>query len=90
VQFVHRTAAYMLWIVAMVHAVDATRTARGGETLSVVLAGAVTLQAAIGIWTLLHQAPIGLALLHQGMAVAVLAIAVIHAERLTANRTISQ
>jgi heme A synthase len=32
--------------------------------------------------TLVHQAPLALALLHQAMAIAVLAIAVVHAERL--------
>jgi heme A synthase len=31
---------------------------------------------------LIHQAPLVLALLHQAMAIAVLAIAVVHAERL--------
>jgi cytochrome c oxidase assembly protein subunit 15 len=36
----------------------------------------------LGIATLLHQAPLALALLHQAMAIAVLAIAVVHAERL--------
>ena len=46
------------------------------------LACAVTLQAGIGIVTLLHQAPLALALLHQVMAIVVLTIAVIHAERL--------
>ena len=45
------------------------------------LAGAMTIQAGIGIVTLLHQAPIALALLHQAMAIVVLTIAVVHAER---------
>jgi cytochrome c oxidase assembly protein subunit 15 len=36
----------------------------------------------LGITTLLHQAPLALALLHQAMALVVLAIAVVHAERL--------
>ena len=46
---------------------------------------AVTLQAGIGIVTLLHQAPLPLALLHQVTGIAVLTIAVIHAERLSAR-----
>jgi cytochrome c oxidase assembly protein subunit 15 len=46
------------------------------------LALLVMLQAALGIVTLLLQAPLGLALLHQGMAMAVLTVAVLHAERL--------
>ena len=45
---------------------------------------AVTLQAGIGIVTLLHQAPLPLALLHQVMGIVVLTIAVVHAERLVA------
>jgi cytochrome c oxidase assembly protein subunit 15 len=46
---------------------------------AIVLAGAVTLQAILGIATLLHQAPLGLALAHQTMAIAVLTIATVHA-----------
>ena len=42
----------------------------------------VTLQAALGIATLVHQVPIGLALAHQGLAMVVLALAVVHAQRL--------
>ena len=51
------------------------------------LACAVTLQAGIGIVTLLHQAPLPLALLHQVMGIVVLTIAVIHAERAVARDT---
>jgi cytochrome c oxidase assembly protein subunit 15 len=51
-------------------------------TGALALAGAVTLQAALGIATLVHRAPLALALLHQAGALAVLAIAVVHAERL--------
>ena len=47
------------------------------------LAGAVTLQAALGIVTLLYQAPLALALAHQVMAIVVFTIAVVHAERLS-------
>jgi heme a synthase len=41
----------------------------------------VTLQAALGIWTLLMVAPIGLALLHQAMAMLVLTVATVHAQQ---------
>ena len=47
----------------------------------------MTIQAAIGIATLLYQAPIGLALLHQAMAIVVLTIAVVHAVRVTPPRS---
>lgn len=84
VQFAHRMIAYALWLAALVHAIDAARAGRGG--LAIALAVAMTIQAALGIWTLLDRVPIGLALAHQGMAVVVLAIAVMHAERLMPRR----
>ena len=84
VQFDHRIMAYALELVVLLHAIDVVRTLRGGPVLTraLALASAVTLQAGLGIATLLHQAPLALALPHQAMALAVLAIAVIHAERL--------
>ena len=39
----------------------------------------LTLQAALGIWTLLMVAPLSLALLHQAMAMVVLTVATVHA-----------
>ena len=62
----------------------AARTGREGAALAgaLVLAFVVTLQAALGIVTLMHQAPLALALLHQAMAIAVLTVAVVHAQRL--------
>jgi cytochrome c oxidase assembly protein subunit 15 len=85
VQFNHRMVAYAQWLAALLHAADVVRARRGGAIVNgaLALACAVTIQAGIGIVTLLHQAPLPLALLHQAMAIAVLAIAVIHAERLT-------
>ena len=50
------------------------------------LACAVTLQAGIGIVTLLHQTPLPLALLHQVMGIVVLTSRSIHAERLSPQR----
>jgi cytochrome c oxidase assembly protein subunit 15 len=88
VQFVHRIAAYVLWIAAVLHAIDVIRAQGGGATLSLVLAAAVTIQAALGVATLLYQVPIGLALMHQGMAIIVLAVAVMHAERLMPRRSV--
>jgi heme a synthase len=84
VQFDHRMVAYALWIVAVLHAADVARALRAGAALTgaLALACAVTLQAALGIVTLLHQAPLALALMHQAMAIVVLTIAVVHVERL--------
>ena len=86
VQFDHRMLADAIWLLAMLHGYDAwrqQRTARG----AIVLAGAVTLQAALGIFTLLYQAPLALALAHQVMAMVVFTIAIVHAEKLS-HRTV--
>jgi cytochrome c oxidase assembly protein subunit 15 len=87
VQFEHRILAYILWIAAVLHVVDIGRTLRGGSAFSgaLALAAAVTIQAALGIMTLLHQVPISLALMHQAMAMLVLTTAVMHASRLCAR-----
>jgi cytochrome c oxidase assembly protein subunit 15 len=85
VQFMHRSVAYLLWLAAVIHAVDVARTLKSGQTvvLAAGLAIAVTIQAVLGILTLLHVVPIGLALAHQATATLVLALAVVHAERLS-------
>ena len=87
VQFTHRVIAYLLLVAALLHAVDAARAGRG--VLAFALAGAVTIQAVLGITTLIYQVPIGLALAHQGMAIVVLAIAVVHAGRLMPRRSVA-
>lgn len=87
VQFNHRILAYGLWGLAMLHAIDIWRRGDASVRMSAfALAFGVTLQAALGIATLLAQAPLGLALAHQGLAILVLAVAVFHAERLIAPR----
>jgi cytochrome c oxidase assembly protein subunit 15 len=85
VQFVHRMVAYTIWLLALLHAADVLRRSDDAlvRTGALVFAGAVTLQAALGIFTLIYQVPIALALAHQGMAMLVLTIAVIHAQRLS-------
>jgi cytochrome c oxidase assembly protein subunit 15 len=82
VQFDHRMVAYGLLILAVLHVVDAAR-ARGGPALAgaLALAAAATIQAALGILTLVYVAPLALALAHQGMAMVVLTVAVVHAQR---------
>ena len=89
VQFNHRMAAYLLWIVSVWHAVDAVRARASGTVLNgaLTLACLMTLQAGIGIVTLLYQTPLPLALLHQATGILVLTVAVIHAERLSLRRT---
>ena len=81
VQFDHRILAYTIWVFAGLHAIDA-RQARSGAAGAIVLAGAVTLQAALGVVTLLYQAPLPFALAHQLLAIVVFTVAIVHAERL--------
>jgi heme a synthase len=86
IQFDHRMVAYTVWIVAMVHAFDAWR-ARRAMRGALILAGLVTLQATLGITTLLYQAPLPLALAHQMLAIVVFSVAIMHAERLSHRET---
>ncbi|MBV9532507.1 MAG: COX15/CtaA family protein, partial [Bradyrhizobium sp.] len=87
VQFEHRMTAYALFAVATAHAVDAA-SARAGRaaTGAIWLLATITLQALLGILTLLNQVPIGLALAHQAMAIAVLTLAIMQAERFVARQ----
>lgn len=88
VQFEHRMTAYALFVLALLHAIDAVRsragTAAGGALW---LFAAVSLQAVLGILTLLNQVPIGLALAHQAVAIVVLTLAVMQVERLASRQT---
>jgi heme a synthase len=81
VQFDHRMMAYALWLLSAAHVADVYRNGRGGAVLvgAGTLFVALTIQAALGIVTLLWQAPLGLALLHQAMAMVVLTVAAAHA-----------
>ena len=82
VQFNHRMLADAIWFLALLHGFDAWRHGRAARG-AIVLAGAVTLQAVLGIVTLLYQAPVPLALAHQIAAIVVFTIAVVHAEQLS-------
>jgi len=89
VQFEHRTAAYLLLALAVLHAFDAIRSRAGAAAVNgaLWLVAAVTLQATLGILTLLNQVPIDLALTHQAVAIAVLTLAIVQAERLAGRPT---
>lgn len=89
VQFEHRMTAYLLFALAIAHAIDAVRSRAGGGVIAGAwwLVAAITLQATLGILTLLHQVPIDLALTHQAVAIVVLTLAVLQAERFAARRT---
>jgi heme a synthase len=84
VQFEHRMMAYVLFALALLHALDAVRSRAGSAAVkgAMWLVAAVTLQATLGILTLLNQVPMDIALAHQAVAIAVLTLAVFQAERL--------
>jgi cytochrome c oxidase assembly protein subunit 15 len=87
VQFDHRMMAYMIWVLVAIHLADVARnrpaSALGG---ALTLFAAVSIQAMLGIITLLYQAPLALALTHQAMAMVTLTVAVTHAARLASSR----
>ncbi|MCP3470349.1 COX15/CtaA family protein [Bradyrhizobium sp. CCGUVB1N3] len=88
VQFEHRMTAYALFVLAALHAFDAVRSRAGSAASGAVwLFAAVSLQAVLGILTLLNQVPMGLALAHQAVAILVLTLAVMQAERLAARKS---
>lgn len=88
VQFEHRMTAYALFVLAAYHAFDAVR-ARTGQAASgaLWLFAAVAVQVTLGILTLLGEVPIDIALLHQGVAIIVLTLAMVQVERLSPRQT---
>lgn len=92
VQFEHRMTAYALLVLAILHALDAIRSRAGAAAVNGAagLAAFMILQAALGIFTLLHQVPILLALAHQAVAMAVLTSAIFQVERLAARQSESK
>jgi cytochrome c oxidase assembly protein subunit 15 len=92
VQFEHRMTAYALLALAVLHAIDAVRSRAGAAAAGGAwwLVAAILLQATLGILTLLHQVPIDLALMHQAIAIVVLTLAVVQAERLAARRVVKR
>jgi cytochrome c oxidase assembly protein subunit 15 len=88
VQFEHRMTAYALLALAVLHAIDTVRSRASAAVIGGAwwLVAAITLQAVLGILTLLHQVPINLALAHQATAIVVLTLAVLQTERLVARR----
>ena len=88
VQFNHRLVAYLLLAVALLHLIDARRTAPGtrAERRAGVMLGLVAAQAVLGITTLLLAVPLWAGLAHQVAAMLVLGMAVVHARLGTLSR----
>ncbi len=86
VQFDHRMLAYVIWAGALLHLVDVARSAKKGPMLAgaLVLFAAITLQAGLGIVTLLMRAPLPLALAHQAVAMLALTAATVHTAKVAA------
>ena len=87
VQFEHRMTAYALFALAVLHGLDAGRARAGAAAVGAWwLVAVVMMQASLGILTLLYQVPILLALAHQAVAIVVLTLAVLQAERLAVRQ----
>src|SRR5579872_2363238 len=79
-QFDHRMIGYSVVVFAFVQAIAALRSAPGSALASraVVLAAVALIQVGLGIATLLAVVPIGLALPHQALALALFGLTVVH------------
>jgi heme a synthase len=76
VQFVHRTGAYALTLAAALYAWWAWRAGPALRRRAGLILGLVAVQVVLGILTLIHHVPLGLALAHQGAALLLLGAAV--------------
>lgn len=84
VQFNHRMVAYAVVLWVFVHSWLLMQSQDGGrlDSAAKLLLISVLVQAALGIWTLLAQVQIGVALFHQGGAVVLFAAMLMHLHRL--------
>jgi cytochrome c oxidase assembly protein subunit 15 len=78
VQFDHRLVAYLLLAATLAHAWWVRASAPGIKRGALLLVAAVVAQAGLGIWTLLEQVPLPLALTHQAAAAGLFAVALWH------------
>ena len=86
VQFDHRMLAYTIFVLALLHALDAATVKKGPAARSAfVLFGLMALQVALGVLTLLWRVPLSIALLHQAGAMLVLTAATVHAALVTSR-----
>ena len=84
VQLHHRLMAYAVFAAAIVIAAGAARARHlphEAKVIAYVLLGVVTLQAGLGVWTLMAVVPLGLGVLHQAGAAVLLAAATAFAWR---------
>jgi heme a synthase len=81
VQFDHRMLGYVIGLLALLQLFNVAKPVKRDPicTSAALVATAVIVQVALGIWTLLSVAALPLALLHQATAMITLTLAVIHA-----------
>jgi heme a synthase len=79
-QFAHRTLAYLIVIVTAVFGLSIWRRHRL-RAPAAALGIALLIQTALGIGTILYGVPLGLALVHQANAMAVLALSLLMLHR---------
>ncbi len=84
IQFDHRIAAYLLFFLSALHAIDVQRAAPAMALRAAMLFALITLQAMLGVLTLLYEVPLWLALAHQIGAIAVLVTATVNIARMRA------
>jgi heme a synthase len=87
VQFNHRMSAYLLLAFAVWHAFDMRRVKAGRGATHLALA--ISVQAIIGVITLLLVVPMWAGLLHQIFAAVLLIVGVMHAEKLARARRLA-
>lgn len=76
IQFNHRVGGYLLAAAILAYAVAMRRGSRAVRNRALLLSALVLAQVAVGIVTLVHVAPIGLALTHQALALILLFVLV--------------
>ncbi|MDE2284557.1 MAG: COX15/CtaA family protein [Hyphomicrobiales bacterium] len=88
VQFDHRMLAYLIFVCTLLHAFDVGRSVKSGAVRlgAFVLLAMVTLQATLGILTLVWLVPLPLALAHQAVAMLVLTVVSLHAANVMAGQ----
>jgi cytochrome c oxidase assembly protein subunit 15 len=83
VQFDHRMLGYVIGLLALLQLFNVAKLVKRDSififTSAALVAAAVVVQVALGIWTLLLVAALPLALLHQATAMITLTLAVVHA-----------
>ena len=72
IQFVHRIGAYVLTAAALIYAITARSASTPVRGRALLVFSLVLAQTLLGIATLLHVVPVGLALAHQGLAMVLL------------------